>query len=89
MSYPGLRGFSLVVIVADVPPASRCDVSLTPGVLERLLERYAAEGRPYRSCEPRDLIERGRDICHYQNLPMKLNDEIIDLAWKGLFGSRY
>ena len=66
--------------------ASRYDVSLTPGLIERLLERYVTEGRNIRCCEPRDLIERARDIFRYRNGPTELNDEIMDLAWKGYFG---
>ena len=68
--------------------ASRYDTSLPPNLIERLLARYTAEDRPLRSCEPRDLIERARDICRYRSLPLELNDEVIDLAWKGYFGER-
>ena len=66
--------------------ASRYDTSLPPSLTERLLERYAAENRPLRSCEPRDLIERAQDICRYQEQPLELNDEVLDLAWVGYFG---
>jgi len=68
--------------------AARCDASLSPNLIEYLLALYAAENRPLRSCEPRDLIERAQDICHYQSRPLELNVEIIDLAWKGYFSER-
>ena len=41
-----------------------------------------------RSCEPRDLIERARDICTYRGLPLELTPEVMDLAWKGYFGEQ-
>jgi len=66
--------------------AKRCGVSVPPGVVERVLERYRAEQRPLHSCEPRDLIERARDICLYRNGPLELSDETLALAWRGYFG---
>ncbi|HEY2253291.1 MAG TPA: hypothetical protein VGH74_19595 [Planctomycetaceae bacterium] len=59
-----------------------------PRVVARLLDRYQAEGRELRCCEPRDLIERARDICQYRGQPLELNDEILDIAWTGYFGSK-
>ncbi len=61
---------------------------MPPGLIETLLKRYRAEGRPLRSCEPRDLIERACDICKYQGEPAALSDEILDLAWTGYFGNQ-
>jgi Mg-chelatase subunit ChlI len=68
--------------------ASRYQANIAPGLIEALSERYAAERRPMRSCEPRDLIERARDICTYRGLPLDLTPEVIDLAWKGYFGEQ-
>jgi predicted ATPase with chaperone activity len=67
--------------------ASRDDISVPPGLLDRLLERYARENRELRGCEPRDLIERARDICRFTGRPLELDDEIMALAWTGYFGS--
>jgi hypothetical protein len=66
--------------------AARCQMEVAPGVLESLRQRYLAERRPMRSCEPRDLIERARDICRYRGQPLQLSDTTVDLAWKGYFG---
>jgi predicted ATPase with chaperone activity len=57
-----------------------------PGVVERLLRRYQAEGRDLRCCEPRDLIERARAICRFRDRPPELTEEVLDLAWSGYFG---
>jgi hypothetical protein len=53
----------------------------------RLLERYAAEGRELRGCEPRDLIERARDICRFTGRTLEVDDDVMSLAWAGYFGS--
>jgi len=66
--------------------AARCALRVPPGLLAALLERYRVEQRRLRSCEPRDLIERARDICRYRDRPLELTDEIVDSAWKGYFG---
>ena len=58
-----------------------------PELVARLLERYRAEGRELRCCEPRDLIERARDICSFQCKPLELTANVLDLAWTGYFGT--
>jgi DNA-binding PadR family transcriptional regulator len=67
--------------------AQRHGATVAPELLERLLERYRAQDRELRACEPRDLIERSRDICRYQGKPLELTPEVLDLAWIGYFGS--
>jgi predicted ATPase with chaperone activity len=66
---------------------TRQGVSVEPGLVARVLARYAAEGRELRGCEPRDLVERARDICRFRGRQLELNDEILDLAWNGYFGA--
>lgn len=66
--------------------AENLNVAVPDGLIDRLLERYQSENRPLRSCEPRDLIERARDICAYRSQPLQLNDEILETAWHGYFG---
>jgi hypothetical protein len=61
-------------------------LGVPPGLVPRLLDRYRASGRPLRSCEPRDLIERVAEICRYRAVPLVIDDELIDLAWDGYFG---
>jgi len=55
-------------------------------LIGNLLERYKAENRELRACEPRDLIERVRDIARIRNQPAVLNPEMLDLAWRAYFG---
>jgi predicted ATPase with chaperone activity len=51
-----------------------------------LLNRYQSEGKELRACEPRDLIERCRDICNLSKQPTRIDRELLDAAWKGYFG---
>ncbi len=67
--------------------AARHSVQVTAEQIEQLLERYRKEKRELRSCEPRDLIERARDICRFENRPLELTPETLDLAWIGYFGN--
>jgi hypothetical protein len=57
------------------------------GLVDRLLARYKVEQRELRASDPRDLIERARDFCQLHHRPFALNDEILDWAWRGYFGS--
>lgn len=66
--------------------AQSVNVDVPDGLLEGLLERYRREHRELRSSEPRDLIERSRDICRLRNVDEQLSPEILDLAWAGYFG---
>jgi hypothetical protein len=67
--------------------AARQGAAVPPGVLDGLLARYASEGRELRACEPRDLIERARDICRFHGRPLDLSPQVLDLAWAGYFGA--
>ena len=67
--------------------AQRHKVAVPPGVIEGLLERYRAQNRELRACEPRDLIERARDICRFDSKPLELSPKVLDLAWIGYFGT--
>jgi hypothetical protein len=66
--------------------AEYAGVHLVPGTVERLIGRYHSEDRPMRSSEPRDLIERSRDLCRFRGVPFELTEEVLDVAWKGYFG---
>jgi hypothetical protein len=66
--------------------ARKANLYVRDSVLSRLLARYDVEGRPLRCCEPRDLIERARDICRFENRQMEVDDELMNLAWTGYFG---
>jgi hypothetical protein len=66
--------------------AERQGATVAPEVIGRLLERYRAQNRELRACEPRDLIERARDVCRFRGMPLELTPDVLDLAWGGYFG---
>jgi predicted ATPase with chaperone activity len=68
--------------------AERHGLAVAPEAIEGLLERYRTQKRELRSCEPRDLIERARDICCFHGRPLELTAKVLDLAWIGYFGNQ-
>jgi len=68
--------------------AAKVGATVAPEMIERILERYREQNRELRCCEPRDLIERSRDICRFQNKPLELTAKVLDLAWIGYFGNQ-
>jgi Mg-chelatase subunit ChlI len=61
-------------------------VAVAAEVIDQVLARYRAQNRELRACEPRDLIERARDICRFHSRPLELTPKVLDLAWSGYFG---
>ena len=59
-----------------------------PRLVEALSARYQQEQREMRSCQPRDLVDRCRDICRYENRPFALTSELLDRAWLYYFGAK-
>lgn len=68
--------------------ANQMELPVQEGLVDRLLFRYGLEQRELRCCEPRDLIERARDICRYTGRAPALEDDVMKLAWTGYFGSK-
>lgn len=66
--------------------AAAVDVSITEDVIDGLLDWYG-EDQERRGCEPRDLIERCRDVCNLKGIPFAVNQETLRLAWHGYFGT--
>ncbi len=66
--------------------AQRYGLEVDGDIVHGLIKRHANEDRPMRGCVPRDLIERVRDICTYRGHPFRVDNETIDLAWRGYFG---
>ena len=61
-----------------------------PGVVEEsveyMLERYYRRmNRPFRCCQPRDLLLQVRNYCIYNDLPIEMKDEYFDFAANNYF----
>ncbi|MCE9546735.1 MAG: ATP-binding protein [Planctomycetia bacterium] len=67
--------------------AAQLGLDVPAELLSKLFARYQTEQRSMRCCEPRDLIERCRDICRLRDRQLELSDEVLDLAWRGYFGA--
>jgi len=53
------------------------DESLISGLIER---HYKATGRPFRCCQPRDLLLLAKNACSYRGEPIVLTEENLDFA---------
>src|SRR6266446_2213865 len=66
--------------------ASARQISCDGKSLEHLLNKYRAERRQMKGCEPRDLIDRATDLCLFEGRGPTLTPEAIDVAWRNYFG---
>lgn len=64
-------------------------VAIDEQCLNHVLARYDAEKRVMKGCEPRDLLNKVRDICLFEGQTMQLTTELIDLAWGNYFGTAH
>jgi hypothetical protein len=67
--------------------AERIGATGDQDTVEYVITRYQNEGRDLRASEPRDLLERCRDICRLRQTDLVITRDIIDLAWTGYFGT--
>ena len=51
-----------------------------------ILEHYLGSNRPFRNCQPRDLLMQVRNHCYYHGQPLKLKAEYFDVAVENYFG---
>jgi hypothetical protein len=66
--------------------AAKHKIAFDQSTLSHLLAKYTEEGRAPKSCEPRDLLNRVKDICQFTGLALHLTTDLIDLAWNNYFG---
>ena len=66
--------------------ADAAQMRFDPAVLRWLSAAYERDGRELRGSEPRDLIERSRDICRLLGRPPMLDVALLELAWQSYFG---
>lgn len=64
-------------------------VAVDQDCLNHVLTRYASEKRIMKGCEPRDLLNKVRDICLFEGRAMQLTPELVDLAWGNYFGTAH
>ncbi len=69
--------------------ANANSIALDEASLQHVVDKYAAEKRPMKPCEPRDLLNRVNDLCRFENRPLRLTPELVDTAWKNYFGTAH
>ena len=57
--------------------------------MEHILQKYVAEKRVMKGCEPRDLLNKVRDVCLFEGRPAQLTPQLIDVAWGNYFGTSH
>jgi predicted ATPase with chaperone activity len=67
--------------------AALCGLAVEQNLIEHVFSRYRSAKREMRACEPRDLIERVRDVCSHRGQKLSISKELIDIAWSGYFGN--
>jgi DNA-binding PadR family transcriptional regulator len=54
--------------------------------VDYLIEKhYKAKKRPYRACQPRDLLSQVRNLCNFLKAPLELSNEYFDAAVDNYF----
>jgi hypothetical protein len=54
--------------------------------VDHLIEtHYRAINRPFRSCQPRDLLQQVRNFCSYKQQPRRMTKEAFDFAVANYF----
>jgi predicted ATPase with chaperone activity len=64
-------------------------LTVRPSCYAHVLNKYEAEGRQMKSCEPRDLLDRVADICRFEGRSVEVTPEVIDAAWRNYFGASH
>jgi hypothetical protein len=66
--------------------APKFDIPYNEDALDYLIERYYRRvNRPFRCCQPRDLLLQVRNYCYYQNLTAGMTREYFDFAVANYF----
>jgi hypothetical protein len=69
--------------------ATNRGIAINQECLDHVLQKYAAEKRIMKGCEPRDLLNKVNDICLFEGRVLQLTPELIDLAWGNYFGTAH
>ena len=48
-------------------------------------KHYIEAGRPFRNCQPRDLLSQVRNFCVYKKIPKKMTNDAFDFAVENYF----
>lgn len=69
--------------------ATNRGIAINQECLDHVIQKYAAENRIMKGCEPRDLLNKVNDICLFEGRVLQVSPELIDLAWGNYFGTAH
>ena len=69
--------------------ATNRGIVINQDCMNHILQKYVAEKRVMKGCEPRDLLNKVRDVCLFEGRPTQLTVELIDVAWGNYFGTSH
>ena len=56
------------------------------GLVDAFIEcRYTRTGVPFRRCHPRDVISHAIDLMEFENLPLELDEDVLNRAFDTCF----
>ncbi len=62
------------------------DLECTDELIARFVAtNYRPSGKPFRRCHPRDVISHAIDLMHFEGLPLKLTDDVLNRAFESCF----
>src|SRR5690242_1862054 len=64
-------------------------IQLDQQCIDHILNKYVAEKRVMKGCEPRDLLNKVNDICIFEGRAPHLTTHLIDVAWGNYFGTAH
>ena len=66
------------------------NLNVEADLLDRFIEkRYRQPRRPFRRCDPRDILSHAMDYIAFKRLPFAITEDILDKAFKSCLGSSF
>jgi len=62
------------------------NIACGPALVRKFIQkRYRPARKPFRRCQPRDLLLHALNLIHFENLPPALDEEILDRSFENCF----
>jgi predicted ATPase with chaperone activity len=62
------------------------NLDCSPGLIDNFIERrYTRTGHPFRRCHPRDVISHAIDLMEFEELPYRLDEDVLNRAFDSCF----
>jgi hypothetical protein len=62
------------------------ELPFDPSMLKQFIEKhYRKTGKALRRCHPRDVLSHAIDLMHFEELPFKLTEQLLDRAFESCF----